>query len=94
MTTLAEIAHAVCAHFDVSEAEIFHRTRGVKEAAEARQVMYWLAREITGKSFPTIARCLGRDHTTIISGYRKVDMLMATNDSFYSDVMAIRGEFL
>lgn len=93
MTTLAEIAHAVCAHRGISEEQLLQRTRGYQNAAEARQVLYWLGKEITGKSFPTIARCLGRHHTTVIHGWRKVDMRLTYDDQFYSEVMAIKGEF-
>lgn len=93
MTTLADIAHAVCVHLGVTEEQLFQRTRGLKEAAEARQVFYWLGREVTGKSFPQIARCLGRDHSTVIHGWRRVDARLANDDRFYSEVMAIKGEF-
>ena len=93
MTTLAEIAHAVCAHSGITEEQLLRGTRGSEDSSEARLTLYWLSREITGKSFPAIGRCLGRHHTTVLKGWRKVDMRLATDDRFYSEVMAIKGEF-
>ena len=93
MTTLAEIAHAVCAHYDVTSDELFRRTRGSRSVVQARQVFMWLAKDRTIKSYPEIARYLGRDHTTVIHGVRATDNQLATDDRFYSEVMAIKGEF-
>ncbi len=39
-----------------------------------RQCVYWIARNFTLQSFPQIARAVGkRDHTTIMSGVRRVE---------------------
>ncbi len=51
-----------------------------KQLAHARQVAMYLARELTGASFPEIARRFNRDHSTVISGCRKIEATYKAND--------------
>ncbi|MCO5092644.1 helix-turn-helix domain-containing protein [Bosea sp. (in: a-proteobacteria)] len=49
----------------------------------ARQMAYWLLRKHTTMSFPHIGSKLGgRDHTTILSGFNKIEFLMAEDRDF------------
>jgi chromosomal replication initiation ATPase DnaA len=49
---------------------IIRPTRRQPEVA-ARFALWWLTREITGASYPELARVHGYDHTTILNGVRK-----------------------
>jgi hypothetical protein len=40
---------------------------------ESRQIIFWIARKYTGKSFPRLSEILGKDHSTILHGVKKVD---------------------
>lgn len=94
MTTLAEIARTVCAHWNVSEVQLYSRTRCKKRIAQARCVFYWLARSITGKSWQCIADHIRRHHATVYKCANELEKRMADNGELYYDIMAIRAEFV
>lgn len=63
-----EIARLAAAAYDVDEASIFAKDRH-KRVAHARHCAFWVARQVTGLSFPEIGRAFGkRDHSTVMSG--------------------------
>ena len=68
-----EIMVFVCRHFGVTLDQLRSKDRHA-HIADARHVAMWLLRE-RGLSFPAIARILHRDHTTVMSGVRKIDHL-------------------
>lgn len=71
------IKRSVCRHFNVSRANIesSSRKRGV---VQPRQICMYLARKHTDHSYPEIGRRLGgRDHTTIIHAFNKIEGLIA-----------------
>jgi len=70
------IKRSVCRHFNVSRANIesSSRKRGV---VQPRQICMYLARKHTDHSYPEIGRRLGgRDHTTIIHAFNKIEGLI------------------
>lgn len=76
---VSDIRAAAALHFRVSEADIKGPSKR-KELARARQVVCFLARELTAASLPMIGRELGdRDHTTVLWGCRKIKKLMGAN---------------
>jgi chromosomal replication initiation ATPase DnaA len=48
----------------------------------ARHIAFYVAREITGASYPALARCFGRDHSTIIHGYNAIEHRMMEFSEF------------
>lgn len=52
-------------------AEIVSQRR-TKRIAEARQIAMWVSVTICGRTLPEIGRVIGRDHTTILHGARKI----------------------
>lgn len=62
--------------------------RGV-DVSLARQMFYYLARELKGDSFPTIGKYMGKDHTTILHGYRKMKELANHSPSTIEDITKI-----
>ena len=59
----------------------------------ARQMAYWLMRRHTGLSLPSIGhRIGGRDHTTVLSGFRKIKFLMSEDQDFAALMRTLSAE--
>ena len=69
---LDDIARAICGIYGIGKAE-FASIRRNPRLVEARQVFYWVAKRFTSFSFPQIGHFCGKDHSTVIHGFRKVD---------------------
>lgn len=70
----------------------FISARRVCTVAYPRHVVMYLAKTLTGKSFPDIGRRLGgRDHTTIIHGVRKIEALIKTDWKVAYDVAHVEA---
>lgn len=73
----AEIRAAVCDHFGLDANELVSSSRAAR-IAWPRQLAMYLARELTGQSFPAIARDFGgRDHTTVLHACRRTSSRLA-----------------
>jgi len=67
----ALLAHA-CEVWELTDSAL--RGNGRHHAiSRPRQVLYWFAHDRYGMSLSSIARNMGRDHTTIISGVRNIN---------------------
>jgi len=73
---LNEVLVAVCEEFDVTPS-LMLANRRTADVITARQVAYYIAREITPFSFPCIADFFQRDHTTVMHGAKKIEELVA-----------------
>ena len=82
--TIDAILDAVSIEFEILVAEILGRRRTAK-IADARMVVYWLA-WFAGESFSVIGRRLGRDHSTVIAGVRRINTRMRTDDELLDHV--------
>jgi chromosomal replication initiator protein len=70
---LHEIIAAVARHFGLAQKLIKSQSRR-QSIVTARAVAIYLSRELAGASYEQIGRALGgRDHTTIIHNYRKIE---------------------
>ena len=56
----------------------------------ARHAVVWCAREVLKESFPRIGKALKRDHTTVMSSYRRAQALMERDKAFQDGVKRIR----
>ena len=61
-----------------------------KEIVEPRQVAMYLLREISDLSYPYIGEKLGRDHTTAIHAYEKINEEINRNPALNQKVLTIR----
>jgi chromosomal replication initiator protein len=61
-----------------------------KEVVEPRQVAIYLLREISDLSYPYIGEKLGRDHTTAIHAYEKINREINKNSSLNQKILSIR----
>lgn len=87
--SMAEILYVVSEYFAVSRSEISSDARPAR-IVRPRQVCYWLMREYARKSLPEIGRFLGgRDHTSVMSGHRKIDRLRHTDQRLSADIAAL-----
>jgi len=56
----------------------------------ARHAVVWCAREVLKESFPRIGKALKRDHTTVMSSYRRAQALIERDKAFQDGVRRIR----
>ena len=56
----------------------------------ARHAYVWCAREVLKESFPRIGKSLKRDHTTVMSSYRRAQALLERDKAFQDGVNRIR----
>lgn len=91
---ISEVQHVVGATRRVTVADLKCESR--KQAlAKPRQEAMALARELTGQSYPQIANQFGgRDHTTILYGYRKIRALMAADPAYAAEINDMRTRVL
>lgn len=73
--TLRDIEAAVCARFGLTP-EILRGPKKHRGIARPRQIVMYLAREMTLLSYPRIAAWFHRDHTTVLWGERRIRQLM------------------
>jgi chromosomal replication initiator protein len=70
---LREIVAAVSRHFRLPQKQLKSQSRR-QSIVTARAIAIFLAREVAGATYEQIGRALGgRDHTTIIHNYRKIE---------------------
>lgn len=83
---LAEIKNLVVEHFEISEQQIFSKSR-LQKVARARQVAMYLARQATEKSLPEIGKYFGgKDHTTVMHAIRRVEELAISDSATQNDL--------
>ena len=62
-----------------------------RELVTSRQISMYLFRELTDLSYPSIARLFGgRDHTTVIHAFDKIERLMSERKQIYDQVHDLR----
>jgi chromosomal replication initiator protein len=74
--SLRDIEAAVCARFGLTP-EILRGPKKQRGIARPRQIVMFLAREMTQLSYPHIGAHFNRDHTTVLHGERRIRALMA-----------------
>jgi chromosomal replication initiator protein len=74
--------------YKLQQGDLESRSRR-REVVRPRQIATFVARQLTGQSYPQIARRFGpRDHTTILHGCQLVEKKMASDASFAAEVEA------
>ena len=88
--TRRAIMQAVCIITNVPSSDFLAPPKGTKKVTDARQIYYYLAREILKASYPKIGNHCGRDHTSVLHGYRKIKANLAK----YADTIAAAKKLL
>lgn len=90
--TILDIQKAVSAHFKLRVEDLNSRRR-TKTVVLPRQIAMYLAREMTDASLPKIGEAFGgRDHTTVIHSYEKIDALIKQDAELINTIKQIKKE--
>ena len=88
--TVEAIQKLVAGHFRIRVADLKGRRRH-RAVARPRMVAMYLARELSGASFPEIGmRFGGRDHSTVISACRRIESISRDDEELASAVATLR----
>lgn len=88
--SVKQIISSVADFYGVKDVEILGPVR-TKKVVWPRHVAVYLSRELTGRSYPDIARRIGgRDHTTLVSANRRVVDRIAHDAPFRTEIDAIK----
>lgn len=92
--TLNDIIAAVCEAYKLPPQALAKRARHA-EIAQPRQVVMWIARDMTKLSLPDIGQRLGGfDHTTIIYGVSRVELRMKKDPTLLPFIRSIQRSAL
>jgi chromosomal replication initiator protein len=87
----AEIIEQVADYFRLTEDDLLSRSRK-QEIAKARQIAMYLCRELTDDSYSRIGtRFGGRDHSTVIHAYRKIEEKRDEDADLREDISALES---
>ena len=85
-----KIVQTVSDFYDLKEKEIFEITRK-KEVVKPRQIVMFLLRKELNYSFPAIGRIFkGKDHTTAIHAFKKIQQEIESNEDFTEEINLIK----
>lgn len=88
--TANQIIKVVADYYDIEEKLLFEKTRR-KEIVSPRQIAMYLLREDFNGSFPFIGQKFGgRDHTTAIHAYEKINKSLNKDEKTVEDLKQIR----
>lgn len=88
---LKQVLAATATYHQMSMDDLLSKSR-TKEVVRARQVAMYLAREETDSSLPQIGEALGRNHSTILHGYKKIASEIPLDDALRHELSAIRRQ--
>ena len=85
----AQILKAVAEFFHITVEDLVSHNRR-KEVVEPRQIAIYLLRDISELSYPYIGEKMGRDHTTAIHSYEKINQEINRNQTLNQKVLLIK----
>jgi chromosomal replication initiator protein len=85
----SQILKAVAEFFNISVEDLVSHNRR-KEVVEPRQIAIYLLRDISELSYPYIGEKLGRDHTTAIHSYEKINTEINRNPALNQKILQIK----
>lgn len=90
ITTPAKIMEIIAKFYDIKISDLLTRSRK-KNLVKPRQITMFLLREELNYSYPNIGEKLGgRDHTTAIHAYEKINNEINKSDDFMQEIKSIR----
>lgn len=85
LVTIENIQKTVAEYYKIKSADMLSKRRS-RSVARPRQVAMALAKELTNHSLPEIGDAFGgRDHTTVLHAFRKIQELKETNHDLAED---------
>ncbi len=92
--TINKIIEATAEGFNIQPSEIKSKKR-TQDIAMTRQVAMYLCRMLTDLSLPKIGEEFGgRDHTTVLHAFKKIDTLIANDSDFKHRIELIKNNIL
>jgi chromosomal replication initiator protein len=92
--TVETIIAKTAENFDIKPEEVLSKKR-TQNIAMTRQVAMYLCRMLTDLSLPKIGEEFGgRDHTTVLHGFKKIDSLISSNSDFKHRLELIKNSIL
>ena len=86
ITSIENIQKTVAKYYMLKLADLSSKTRS-RHIARPRQVAMYLCKELTDKSLPDIGEAFGgRDHTTVLHAYRRIESLMQEKNEIKEDI--------
>jgi len=86
-----DIIEQVADYFRLEKGDLLSRSRK-QSVAKARQIAMYLCRELTEDSYAHIgSRFGGRDHSTVIHAYRKIDEDLTSDSDLQDDVSSLKS---
>ncbi|MBF0281593.1 MAG: chromosomal replication initiator protein DnaA [Zetaproteobacteria bacterium] len=83
---IEDIQKYICKFYNIKIQDLLSRKR-TKNIAMPRQIAMFLSKELTTHSLPEIGEMFGgKDHTTILYGYRKIRDLITENKIFEEEI--------
>lgn len=93
MVSIENIQQTVAQHYQVSLSDLLSSSRS-RSLARPRQIAMSLARELTEKSLPEIAKAFGRkDHTTVLYANRKIEEIRKKDSRMSAEYLELRRMF-
>jgi hypothetical protein len=91
--TIKNIKVAVAKHFNIHQCDLASHRR-THDIIYPRHIAYYICRVLTPHSYPEIGRRLGgKDHTSVLSGCRKIEALTKIDPKVVEDIAAIKSAF-
>ena len=91
--TVDDILERVCGHFNVSQQQVFSRSRK-RDFVVVRQVSMYLAQKYTKMPASRIGQLIGnRDHSTVIHSCATVEQRLKCDKSFVEELNSIENSF-
>ncbi|MFA6354599.1 MAG: chromosomal replication initiator protein DnaA [Candidatus Paceibacterota bacterium] len=84
-----QIIKSVADFYNIQIEDLITRSRK-KETVEPRQVVMYLLRDILGFSYPYIGEKFGRDHTTVIHSFEKINQEINKNSPLNQKILSIK----
>ncbi len=92
--SINKIIKAVADFYDINEKEIISSSRK-KEVVKPRSVIIYVTRKELEYSFPFIGKKIGgRDHTTVMHSYNKIEKELETNEETKEEISLIKQSIL
>ena len=92
--TVEEVLQTVASRYGVRVSEL-KSSRKTRDVTRPRQVAMFLARQLTGQSYPEIGKALGgKDHSTVVKGVKKIQNQMAREAALAEEIRVLERELL
>ncbi len=90
--SIKRVLEATATYYQLSLDDLLSKRR-TQKIARARQIAMYLAREETQASLPQIGEALGgRNHSTVLYGYKRIAQKLSSDADLQKDVAAIREQ--